>query len=59
MRAMTKPKAQPPRHHVLFVRNFPKDLTREIKSRAALADLTVAAYLASVLSKAMGVKTSA
>lgn len=45
MFSMTKPKNQTPTQ-TLYLRKFPRDVSREIKSRAALAGLTISEYLA-------------
>ena len=47
---MTKAKVSPSTH-TLYIRKFPKDLSRIIKSRAALAGMTIPAYLAQFLTQ--------
>ena len=41
----------------LHLRDFPKDLHREVKAEAARRGMTLTAYVASVLRKAVGKKT--
>ena len=40
----------------LHLRDFPKDLHREVKAEAARRGMTLTAYVASVLRKALGKK---
>ncbi len=43
------PKSKPAQTHTLYLRTFPRELSRELKSRAALAGLTMPRYLAALL----------
>ena len=39
--------------HTLYLRDFPRDVSRELKSRAALAGQTITAFVASFLRDAL------
>lgn len=49
------PKLKASTMHILFIRNFPRDISRVLKSRAALVGQTIPVYLASVLRKALNI----
>ena len=46
---LAMPKSKPAQTHTLYLRTFPRELSRELKSRAALAGLTMPRYLAALL----------